>query len=132
MDDLPDAVLVISIDEQLRANTTAATLWLTTKLQVFEETIVDKLRLNLSTAVQSSTVLTPADALSSDTPLSGSYTAGAQSLDEHKFTITEFCMVIVYTLAEYGGNTYIIIELSLSTMIVAAHMRLYEMNMALS
>ena len=84
---LPDTILVISIDEQLRANTTAAALWLTTKLQVFEEAIVNKLGLNLSTAVQSGAVLAPADTLPSDTPLSGGHTAGTKSLSAQFYNV---------------------------------------------
>ena len=77
---LPHTVFVISINEQLSTNTTAATLRLTAKLKIFEETIVDELSLNVTTAVQSRTVLSPADTLSCHTPLSGRYTAGTQSL----------------------------------------------------
>ena len=78
---LPHTILIISIDKQLRTNTAATALWLAAKLKVLHETVVDELSLNVTTAVQWGTVLSPADTLSSHTPLSGSHTTGTQSLN---------------------------------------------------
>lgn len=43
---LPDAVLVVGIDEQLGTHTAAAALRLLPDLQVLQETVVNELRLH--------------------------------------------------------------------------------------
>ena len=77
---IPHTILVISKDQELRSNTTATALWLTAKLKILQEAIVDELSLNITTAVQGSTVPSPADTLTSHTPLGCSNTTGTKSL----------------------------------------------------
>lgn len=77
---IPDRVLVVGIYEELCANAATETLGLLAQLEVLEEPIVDELSLNVSTAVDGSTVLTPTDTLASDTPLHRRHTAWAENL----------------------------------------------------
>ena len=100
----PHTVLVISIDQQLRSNTAATALWLTAKLKVLQETIVDELSFNVTTAVQGSTVLSPTDTLTSYTPLGGSHTTGTESLDMCVFiqvTVLVGCMCVCMCACVY-------------------------------
>lgn len=76
----PHCVLVISIDEHFRTDTATETLWLLPQLDVLHEAIVHKLCLHIPTAVEGSSVLTPADTLACYTPLSGRYTEGTTEL----------------------------------------------------
>jgi len=79
-DSLPDSILVIGIDEQLRPHAAAQALGLPAELQVLQEAEVNELSLHITTAVEGSTVLTPADALASDSPFRGGDAARATHL----------------------------------------------------
>ena len=92
---IPHTVFIISIDQQLRSDTTTTTLWLTAKLNIFHEAVIDELSLNITTAVQGGAVLSPTDTLTSYTPLSASNATGTEDLNSvHRYVCGRVCVCV--------------------------------------